>query len=38
MNNPIEVLRVVHSFDPCLSCSVHMLGARGAGKRVLVCA
>lgn len=22
---PIEVLRVVHSFDPCLSCSVHMV-------------
>jgi len=22
---PIEVLRVVHSFDPCLACSVHML-------------
>jgi hydrogenase large subunit len=21
---PIEVLRVVHSFDPCLSCAVHM--------------
>jgi len=25
LNNPIEVLRVVHSFDPCLACSVHML-------------
>jgi hydrogenase large subunit len=24
LTNPIEVLRVVHSFDPCLSCSVHM--------------
>jgi hydrogenase large subunit len=22
---PIEVLRVIHSFDPCLSCSVHMV-------------
>jgi hydrogenase large subunit len=22
---PVEVLRVVHSFDPCLSCAVHML-------------
>ncbi|HPD16407.1 MAG TPA: nickel-dependent hydrogenase large subunit [Planctomycetota bacterium] len=21
---PLEVLRVVHSFDPCLSCAVHM--------------
>jgi hydrogenase large subunit len=24
---PIEVLRVIHSFDPCLACSVHMLRA-----------
>jgi len=22
---PIEILRIVHSFDPCLACSVHML-------------
>jgi hydrogenase large subunit len=22
---PVEILRVVHSFDPCLSCAVHML-------------
>ena len=22
---PLEVLRVIHSFDPCLSCSVHLL-------------
>jgi hydrogenase large subunit len=21
--NPVEVLRVVHSFDPCLACAVH---------------
>lgn len=25
IKQPIEVLRVIHSFDPCLSCSVHML-------------
>lgn len=25
VNQPIEVLRVIHSFDPCLACSVHML-------------
>jgi hydrogenase large subunit len=24
-DQPIEVLRVVHSFDPCLSCAVHMV-------------
>ena len=25
ISKPIEVLRVVHSFDPCLACSVHMV-------------
>jgi hydrogenase large subunit len=24
-NQPVEVLRVVHSFDPCLACAVHMV-------------
>ena len=25
MRSPLEVLRVVHSFDPCLACAVHMV-------------
>ena len=25
INEPVEVLRVIHSFDPCLSCAVHVL-------------
>jgi hydrogenase large subunit len=25
VNQPIEVLRVIHSFDPCLSCAVHVM-------------
>ncbi|MFB3890755.1 MAG: nickel-dependent hydrogenase large subunit [Phycisphaerae bacterium] len=25
MTAPIELLRIVHSFDPCLSCAVHMI-------------
>jgi hydrogenase large subunit len=25
MQQPIEILRVIHSFDPCLSCAVHMV-------------
>jgi hydrogenase large subunit len=25
LRQPVEVVRVVHSFDPCLSCSVHMV-------------
>jgi hydrogenase large subunit len=27
MNKPISVLRVIHSFDPCLSCAVHVMRA-----------
>ena len=26
---PIEVLRVVHSYDPCMSCSVHVMRPEG---------
>ena len=26
---PIEILRTVHSFDPCMACGVHVLDARG---------
>lgn len=26
---PLEILRTVHSFDPCLACSVHVADARG---------
>ena len=25
INQPLEVLRVIHSFDPCLSCAVHVM-------------
>lgn len=24
-NKPLEILRVVHSFDPCLACTVHVI-------------
>ncbi|EIF51784.1 nickel-dependent hydrogenase large subunit [Sulfurovum sp. AR] len=27
---PLEVLRVIHSFDPCMSCSVHVMDMKGA--------
>jgi hydrogenase large subunit len=33
-SQPIEVLRVIHSFDPCLSCAVHVM--RPNGKAVVV--
>ena len=26
---PLEVLRTVHSFDPCIACAVHMVDTRG---------
>ncbi len=31
---PVEILRTVHSFDPCLACAVHVVDARG--RRYLV--
>lgn len=27
---PLEVVRVVRSFDPCLACAVHLLDGKGA--------
>ncbi len=26
---PVEILRTIHSFDPCLACSVHLIDATG---------
>jgi Ni,Fe-hydrogenase I large subunit len=26
---PLEILRTIHSFDPCIACAVHVLDARG---------
>jgi len=26
---PLELLRTIHSFDPCLACAVHVVDARG---------
>jgi [NiFe] hydrogenase large subunit/hydrogenase large subunit len=28
-DRPIEILRTIHSFDPCMSCSVHLIDANG---------
>ena len=36
INNPIEILRVIHSFDPCLSCSVHMVRPDSKAKPVVI--
>jgi hydrogenase large subunit len=38
VDQPVEVVRVVHSFDPCLACGVHMLrpGQRATDAQVLI--
>jgi hydrogenase large subunit len=28
-DRPLEVVRTVHSFDPCLACAIHLMDARG---------
>jgi Ni,Fe-hydrogenase I large subunit len=28
-NRPLEVLRTIHSFDPCMACAVHVMDANG---------
>jgi hydrogenase large subunit len=33
---PLELLRVVHSFDPCLACAVHVLDTDQGGLRTRV--
>jgi hydrogenase large subunit len=25
---PLEVLRTIHSFDPCLACAIHMVDTK----------
>lgn len=29
-NKPVEILRTVHSFDPCMACAVHVVDASGS--------
>ncbi len=26
---PLEIIRTIHSFDPCIACSVHLIDAKG---------
>ncbi len=28
-DQPLEILRTIHSFDPCIACAVHMVGPDG---------
>ncbi len=29
MEQPIEILRTIHSFDPCMACAVHLVDVKG---------
>jgi len=29
ITQPVELLRIVHSFDPCTGCSVHVMSPEG---------
>ena len=29
LTQPLEVLRVIHSYDPCIACAVHVLDTKG---------
>jgi len=33
---PLELLRTVHSFDPCLACAVHVLDTENGGRETRV--
>jgi quinone-reactive Ni/Fe-hydrogenase large subunit len=26
---PLEILRTIHSFDPCIACAVHIIDTKG---------
>lgn len=32
---PLEVLRTIHSFDPCLACATHVIGPDGEERAVV---
>ena len=33
---PVEALRVIHSYDPCLACAVHVVRPKGKVKEFIV--
>ena len=33
---PVEILRTIHSFDPCLACASHVIGANGESLAEIV--
>ncbi len=35
-NQPVELLRIVHSFDPCIACAVHVISPKGDVSKFVV--
>ena len=35
-DNPIELVRVVRSFDPCLACAIHLIDGRAERPAIRV--
>jgi hydrogenase large subunit len=35
-DNPIELVRVVRAFDPCLACAIHLIDGRGGRQAIKV--
>jgi len=29
LSQPLEIIRVIHSFDPCIACAVHVMDTKG---------
>lgn len=29
LTQPLEIVRIIHSFDPCIACAVHVMDAKG---------
>ena len=30
LTQPLEIIRHIHSFDPCIACAVHIMDTKGA--------
>jgi len=29
LSQPLEIVRIIHSYDPCLACAVHVMDTKG---------
>jgi len=35
LKQPLEALRTIHSFDPCIACAVHVMDAKHGAKTTI---